>query len=48
MLYEVITLVLVEFDGVDTLLLARLIGVEKPEGIRIGMRIRARFRNNFV
>ncbi|NIO16255.1 MAG: nucleotide-binding protein, partial [Deltaproteobacteria bacterium] len=24
-------LILVEFDGVDTLLLARLIGVEKPE-----------------
>lgn len=39
-------LVLVEFDGVDTLLLARLIGVEKPEDIRIGMRIRARFRRN--
>ncbi|GAB4366925.1 MAG: hypothetical protein Kow00128_10860 [Deltaproteobacteria bacterium] len=39
-------LVLVEFDGVDTLLLARLIGVEKPEDIRIGMKIRARFRRN--
>lgn len=39
-------LVLVEFDGADTLLLARLIGVEHPEDIRIGMKIRARFRRN--
>ncbi len=39
-------LVLVEFDGVDTLLLARLIGVEKPQDIRIGMKIRAKFRRN--
>ncbi len=39
-------LVLVEFDGVDTLLLARLIGVEGPEDIRIGMKIRAKFRRN--
>ncbi len=39
-------LVLVEFDGVDTLLLARLIGVEEPGDIRIGMKIRAKFRRN--
>ncbi|MBI5575689.1 MAG: Zn-ribbon domain-containing OB-fold protein [Deltaproteobacteria bacterium] len=39
-------LVLVEFDGVDTLLLARLIGVDGPEDIRIGMKIRAKFRRN--
>lgn len=39
-------LVLVEFDGVNTLLLARLIGVGGPEDIKIGMRIRARFRRN--
>jgi len=39
-------LVLVEFDGVDTLLLARLIGVARPEDIRIGMTVRAKFRRN--
>ncbi len=39
-------LILVEFDGVDTLLLARLTGVDGPEGIRIGMRVAARFRRN--
>lgn len=39
-------LILVEFDGVDTLFLARLIGVERPEDIRIGMPVRARFRRN--
>jgi uncharacterized OB-fold protein len=39
-------LILVEFDGVDTLLLARMIGVEGPEDIRIGMKVRARFRRN--
>ncbi|RMG57624.1 MAG: Zn-ribbon domain-containing OB-fold protein [Deltaproteobacteria bacterium] len=37
-------LILVEFDGVDTLLLARLIGVERPEDIKIGMKVKARFR----
>ncbi len=36
-------LALVEFEGVETLLLARLIGVEREE-IRIGMPVRARFR----
>ena len=36
-------LVLVEFEGVDTLLLARLVGAEQSE-ISIGMPIRARFR----
>lgn len=39
-------LILVEFDGADTLLLARMIGVERPEDIRIGMKVRARFRRN--
>lgn len=36
-------LVLVEFDGVDTLLLSRLTGIEQDE-IFIGMKIRAEFR----
>lgn len=36
-------LALVEFPGVDTLLLVRLIGCEQSE-IRIGMPVRARFR----
>jgi len=36
------TLVLVEFKGVDTLFLSRLIGA-KPEEVRIGMEITARF-----
>ena len=39
-------LILVEFDGADTLLLARLIGVDRPEDIRIGMRVKAKFRRN--
>ncbi len=39
-------LVLVEFDGADTLLLARLIGVDRPEDIRIGMKVKAKFRRN--
>ncbi len=39
-------LVLVEFDGVDTLLLARLIGVDGPENIEIGMKVKAKFRRN--
>ena len=37
------TLVLVEFDGVDTLFLSRLVGVERAD-IHIGLKIRARFR----
>lgn len=36
------TLVLVEFDGVDTLFLSRLAGAE-PEEVAIGMAVRARF-----
>lgn len=36
-------LVLVEFEGADTLLLARLVGCERHE-ISVGMPIRARFR----
>ena len=36
-------LCLVEFDGVDTLLLARLTGIEQDD-IRIGMKVRAQFR----
>ncbi len=39
-------LVLVEFDGVDTLFLARLIGIPGPQDIRIGMKVRAKFRRN--
>jgi hypothetical protein len=39
-------LILVEFDGADTLLLARLIGVSAPEDIRIGMKVKAKFRRN--
>ena len=39
-------LVLVEFDGVDTLLLSRLIGPDGPEDIRIGMKVAAKFRRN--
>lgn len=38
-------LILVEFDGVDTLFLSRLVGVGQ-EDIRIGMKVRARFRRN--
>jgi uncharacterized OB-fold protein len=36
-------LVLVEFEGVDSLLLSRLVGV-KEEGIFIGMKVKAEFR----
>ncbi len=39
------TLILVEFDGVDTLFLSRLIGAE-PEEAAIGMAVRARFVRN--
>lgn len=38
-------LVLVEFAGVNTLFLARLIGV-KQEEVRVGLKIRAQFRRN--
>lgn len=38
-------LVLVEFDGIDTLLLARMIGASQEE-MRVGMKIRAQFRRN--
>jgi hypothetical protein len=38
-------LVLVEFAGIDTLLLARMIGVTQEE-LRVGMKIRAQFRRN--
>ncbi len=38
-------LILVEFDGVDTLFLSRLIGVREGE-IRIGMPVAARFLRN--
>ena len=37
------TLVLVEFAGVDTLFLSRLIGVERAD-IRIGMKVKPKFR----
>ncbi|MCL5960937.1 MAG: Zn-ribbon domain-containing OB-fold protein [Chloroflexi bacterium] len=36
------TLVLVEFDGVDTLFLSRLVGVDQND-VRIGMPIKAQF-----
>ncbi len=39
------SLILVEFEGVNTLFLARLIGVD-PDRIRIGMEVRARFLRN--
>jgi hypothetical protein len=39
------TLVPVEFDGVDTLLLSRLIGIE-PDEVSIGMQVRAYFPRN--
>lgn len=39
------TLILVEFDGVDTLFMSRLIGVE-PDEAQIGMPVRARFVRN--
>ena len=36
------TLIMVEFENVDTLFLSRLIGV-KPEGVQIGMAVEAKF-----
>jgi uncharacterized OB-fold protein len=39
------TLILVEFDGADTLFLSRLIGTE-PDEVTIGMPVRARFQRN--
>ena len=39
------TLILVEFDGVDTLFLSRLVGAE-PEELSIGLPVRARFLRN--
>ena len=39
------TLVLVEFAGVDTLFLSRLVGVE-PDQVTIGLPVRARFLRN--
>jgi uncharacterized OB-fold protein len=39
------TLILVEFDGVDTLFLSRLIGVE-PDEVAIDMPVKARFLRN--
>lgn len=39
------TLVLVEFEGVDTLFLSRIVGVEDRE-VSIGMPVRARFLRN--
>ncbi|MBI3079301.1 MAG: Zn-ribbon domain-containing OB-fold protein [Deltaproteobacteria bacterium] len=39
------TLILVEFDGVDTLFLSRLAGLQ-PEQARIGMQVRAQFLRN--
>lgn len=39
------TLILVEFDGVDTLFLSRLVGAESSEP-QIGMDVEAQFRRN--
>ncbi len=39
------TLILVEFDGVDTLFLSRLVGAEPSEPC-IGMDVEAQFRRN--
>jgi uncharacterized OB-fold protein len=39
------TLILVEFDGADTLFLSRLIGME-PDEVEIGMPVRAKFKRN--
>ncbi len=36
------TLILVEFEGVNTLFLSRLIGVE-PQDVKIGMKVKAQF-----
>jgi len=38
-------LVLVEFNGINTLFLARLVGISQDK-IRIGMKVRAKFRKN--
>ena len=39
------TLILVEFDRVNTLFLSRLVGAE-PDGVKIGMRVKAKFLRN--
>jgi uncharacterized OB-fold protein len=39
------TLILVEFNGADTLFLSRLAGCE-PDEVRIGMPVRAKFKRN--
>jgi uncharacterized OB-fold protein len=39
------TLILVEFDGVDTLFLSRLVGTD-PDEVTVGMPVRARFLRN--
>ncbi len=39
------TLILVEFEGVDTLFLSRLIGAEQSE-LKVGMPVQAQFRRN--
>ena len=39
------SLILVEFDGIETLFLSRLIGAE-PDEISIGMNVKARFLRN--
>jgi uncharacterized OB-fold protein len=39
------TLILVEFEGVDTLFMSRLIGVD-PDDVRIGMNVHAQFLRN--
>ncbi len=39
------TLILVEFDGVDTMFLSRLVGAE-PDEVTVGMPVQAMFRRN--
>lgn len=39
------TLILVEFVGVNTLFLSRLVGAE-PEEVKIGMKVKAKFLRN--
>ncbi len=38
-------LIMVEFEGVDSLFMARLIGVD-AEDLKVGMKVRAKFRRN--
>lgn len=39
------TLIMVEFEGADTLFLSRLVGIE-PDEVKIGMKVKAQFLRN--